>query len=538
MANGADLVGNGGDTVEARGGGGLIYGGNEDRIAEEGCGGEGMSDETHKRGAGRAKPITAEQKKELIDFFANSFDGWKGTSLPRKGVDLDLDKLLTKLGLTRSQASRQLCTFKKTSRPHLVGFRFDAEPAEIKKNMVARLGGVDVVVESVLDAFQSGDFCVRDALRGQYFENCRDEVRKHVQWLIEALIQAAAESSARSVSAAEQMVTKFAQKRFEVQRNGRTKFLDDKDLCAKVPRDNLHDQEPALLFAFLEQQSYETFTEMIADHERPELKAPDVVPSVDVFDCRAGLIYYLTGWLCFKIKRVLTKPGQRDDDTIRFWRAWFDHNKIDAAEADQHGLPTELTKRRVTARSIRYGGHEQLIEYASREAFTFVWGIEATYCKLLTTANLLAFGGDLVSMIHNVLAAHQPTMTLFLDTVPGDEMAKVQSNPKLAGELVVHLLTAYHRMRGRDFVKQLMSNLKSASADQNRNAHRDRMAAISTAASAAAKARTTTAGQKRNHGEMSSGDKDESEAWQTYFEAEEQAEVDDVEPADLLPPVV
>jgi len=298
----------------------------------------------------------------------------------------------------------------------------------------------------------------------------------------------------------------------------------------KTPHGN---HEPSLLFCFLEDYAFKTFLEMLADHERPELRPPDDQPDPDLTDSRAGLLYYLAGWLVFKVKRVVQRPGcRRDASTVKFWGQWFEHNTLAEHDAARHKLPTTLSDQRVRERMKQYG-RKQLIEYASFAAFAFMWGVEVTYSKLLTTANLLAFSGDLVVRIHEALIKHEPTLSLFRATIPHDALADRGESHALTKALAGHLLTCYHKMRGRDFVKQVMSNLKSASAAQNGNSHRDRLAATSTAASKAARARVED-NKKRSHDETAS-DAVDSPCTSCLFDAEEQAEEEEEESSDLLP---
>ena len=388
----------------------------------------------------RATPITAAQKSKLLELFKRSFDGWRSTSLPRVGVDQELDRLLKELGLSRSQAGRQLLHFKQASHPELVGIHVDSDASSIKVNIINRLGGVESVVDAALESFAESNFCVSDDFRGKYFADCRDAARKHVVALVEALVQAAAESSARSVAAADRMVKKFAEQRLALFWARREQFLLDTDLCQVVCEkvcnfvpSPLRPHEPALLFAFLEQQCFETFSDMLADHGRPELSPPDSLPDPDYTDRRAGLLYYLAGWLCFKVKRTLDNKARQDDESTAFWRRWFGRNAIGPDEAQEQGLPTALTDERVCARMLQYGGLEQRIEYALPALFAFVCGVEVTYSRLLTTANLLAYGDGLIVKIHAALVAHEPTMRLFRATLPDgalDAMTVPHTRPR------------------------------------------------------------------------------------------------------------
>jgi len=231
----------------------------------------------------RATPITAAQKSKLLELFKRSFDGWRSTSLPRVGVDQELDRLLKELGLSRSQAGRQLLHFKQASHPELVGIHVDSDASSIKVNIINRLGGVESVVDAALESFAESNFCVSDDFRGKYFADCRDAARKHVVALVEALVQAAAESSARSVAAADRMVKKFAEQRLALFWARREQFLLDTDLCQVVCEkvcnfvpSPLRPHEPALLFAFLEQQCSKRSPTCSPTTDAPSLDHPTV----------------------------------------------------------------------------------------------------------------------------------------------------------------------------------------------------------------------------------------------------------------------
>jgi len=391
----------------------------------------------------RATPITAPQKKALLELFTKKFAEWssasKNTALPRANMDKDLDALLVTHGLKRSQASRQLLNFKKANCPELVAVRVDVSAEDIQRNIEYRLGGVESFVSDVLESFEEHRFCVDDDVRRRYVGACRDAVKPHVEALVRAFVDAAAQK------------------------------------------------------------------------------------------------------------------GRRGESTTSFWERWFQHNTIGVDEAVRCGLPTELTDRRVNERAVKYRGRAQLIEYASRAVFEFVWGVEVTYAKLLTTANLLAFSGDLVVKIHEALIKHEPTLALFRATIPNGALADDGESRALTQALAGHLLTCYHKMRGRDFVKQVMSNLKwvqrlfvywrihrtdlwsrhrSASAAQNRNTHRDRMAAVAAAASNAA-AKRAEANRKHPHSEVSSGAGDDAPF--AVGTEEEEAEESAAKPKETTP---
>ena len=70
-----------------------------------------------------------------------------------------------------------------------------------------------------------------------------------------------------------------------------------------------------LFFVSLEQIAYQTFIETLADHDKPELIVVTEVDQIAVNDPRAGLLYYLAGWLLFRVKRYAlnTDMGAQSD---------------------------------------------------------------------------------------------------------------------------------------------------------------------------------------------------------------------------------
>ena len=106
-------------------------------------------------------------------------------------------------------------------------------------------------------------------------------------------------------------------------------------------------------------------------------------------------------------------------------------------------------------------------------------------------------------LIHKVIANHQPTIDLFLESLTVDQRTTIADSVPALTDLILRLLTAYHRMRGRDFVKHVMSKIKSVAAADNRTALRDGLAA---AASTAAKTRSkASVGRKRDRAAASAG---------------------------------
>ena len=103
-----------------------------------------------------------------------------------------------------------------------------------------------------------------------------------------------------------------------------------------------------LFFVSLEQIAYQTFIETLADHDKPELIVVTEVDQIAVNDPRAGLLYYLAGWLLFRVKRYAlnTDMGAQSD----FLKEWVHNNQLDMSAASLAKLPISIVVERRTSR--------------------------------------------------------------------------------------------------------------------------------------------------------------------------------------------
>ena len=93
----------------------------------------------------------------MLEYFAANFDSWASKNLPRQVVELELDAILEKRQLKRSQASRRLTAYEKT-RLELVAVSINADQSTIERNISNLLGGAEAVVDVLLDAFAESKF--------------------------------------------------------------------------------------------------------------------------------------------------------------------------------------------------------------------------------------------------------------------------------------------------------------------------------------------------------------------------------------------
>ncbi|KAJ8601185.1 hypothetical protein CTAYLR_009763 [Chrysophaeum taylorii] len=132
------------------------------------------------------------------------------------------------------------------------------------------------------------------------------------------------------------MVTRVTAKRMELQVKFRRDFTTDQLISEHMSRYYGADYPgAALLFSFIERDTYETIIQMLADHECPDLAAVNPPARPDLDDRRAGLVYYLAGWLCYKVKQAAPRSGR-----CEFWNEWLGHNALTSAEAQRFNLPS------------------------------------------------------------------------------------------------------------------------------------------------------------------------------------------------------
>ncbi|MEO0699408.1 MAG: hypothetical protein AAFY81_06785, partial [Pseudomonadota bacterium] len=442
-------------------------------------GGDGSTESAPARPA-RATRISDDAKRELRDFFARVAGSWPSQTLPKSGGDPELDQLQAKHKLQRAQITRQFLAYKKAGGAEPVPFA--ASEKDVEASLTKRIGDVDAFVQESCENFLDGTFCMDPPMVSECKEPardmvaaCLDAIKVHVQSLVRRLIHAIASNSAKSWNAAGIMACQLAKARDDIRDIVKSTFVTDGQILEQTRL--YYGDYPfgaQLLFCGLEDHVYTTLVESLADHERPFLEAADPLPETDASDRRAGLVYYLAGWLYFKVQRAVRSTG--DDDHKPHWRQWLATNAITLDQAEARSLPFQLTRGLAAKRGARYT-NVQLVVYASSELFDFVWAVEATYAKLLTTANLLAYGGNLVNCVQHAIESHEPTTRLF--TMTFSEELRLQLTDGVVRDLMDHMLGAYHRMRGRDFIRSRMSNLRAAAVTQNRSAHRDKMAAVS-----------------------------------------------------------
>uniref|UniRef100_A0A7S3JZC2 Uncharacterized protein n=1 Tax=Aureoumbra lagunensis TaxID=44058 RepID=A0A7S3JZC2_9STRA len=401
----------------------------------------------------RTELITNDQINALRELFSKKIDVWANHNLPRRGVDTELDEFLDEQKLKRSQASLQLRNFKRASRPELLQLRVDCSVEELGKRIRARVNGVDFVTNKALDDFRATYFFDDpkdiELVRPTYFDACREELKAYVVSIVEKLIVANAECTARSASAAGQMAASFSEKRYKFLAVEKEKFMKDQSLVSKIPC-TLHPHEPSLLFEKLQIQTYETYSKLLADDTLPDLKVSIEIVNPQNSEPRAHTLYYVVGWLLFKIKRMIISHPRSQE----YWSSFYEANIITRETAQHLGLPTEIIERRMQRCTNKFK-KPQFVEYASESMYKFIWNVERVYAKLLTPTNLMAYGSRaLIIKIDSMILSDEAIMSLFDETIPDTLMHDLRAKDNETRQLAHYILQNFHRMRGQLSIEQ------------------------------------------------------------------------------------
>jgi hypothetical protein len=182
-------------------------------------------------------------------------------------------------------------------------------------------------------------------------------------------------------------------------------------------------------------------------------------------------LYYISGYL---LSSVYEKDGSSSPLVIPL-RILVAAHSISVEEAKALNLPMELVTLRTSGSLI----------YSSLEMFNLVLILEHSFSSLLSLANIIAFGSEIMSRVQSVIMESDDISWAF-DSVMRvvDEHAKKRyvsiPDPR---PILRRILDAYVKMRGKDLVKSMMSRLRLKQSASTALPHRSQLAAAATAAS-------------------------------------------------------
>jgi len=197
-------------------------------------------------------------------------------------------------------------------------------------------------------------------------------------------------------------------------------------------------------------------------------------------------ICYIAGGALSALQKASTACENSDPTRSSLFTSFVAKHSITKKSAEVSGVPIRL----IVARS-----NGSLI-FPSHEVYSLVVLIEHAFSNLLTMENVLAFGGKIISEVYRLTRESKAIKAAF-DTcmAPVREVARAAGYTGVNGApLLEKVLKLYMRIRGKDAVKTLVSDLKQSALA---NSTRGRLAAT---ASASARRR----GSKRTSSEIAS----------------------------------
>lgn len=140
---------------------------------------------------------------------------------------------------------------------------------------------------------------------------------------------------------------------------------------------------------------------------------------------------------------------------------------LDKYEIADKNLPTAKVER-----TEMFGE----LKYISSQYFDFILRIEYVFIKVLTPLNLSVLGSKIISDIYSAFQSNETLFEYVKINILGIAYGYDNENEEVGiREVISYMTRTYCRMRGKDFVRNLMA----IEFDNLTKAHRSQMAAIS-----------------------------------------------------------
>ena len=211
------------------------------------------------------------------------------------------------------------------------------------------------------------------------------------------------------------------------------------------------------------------------------------IPIVDDYEPSSVLIkeviYNIAGYLLSSFRKKSELLRATDGITSALFASFAAVHCLRPEDATRQGLPVGLVKRQT------HGG----LVYASRDFYLGVCALEYAYHHCLSLAAAVALGPSLLLQAHaasSSWAPFQESLASCLVELPSTQHC-LDSAP-----LVNWTQHVYIRLRGKDFVKALLSELKLKQAASQAAAHRQTIASASSSASSVRRRKRTEAAQR------------------------------------------
>jgi hypothetical protein len=448
-------------------------------------------------GFGRRTTITPAGKEALIALF----EGKKWRALPRQPTldkDLGYMAIAHLHGLVRTQTSRQFATWRKFGKNTRQGTT--ASPDQIRAFVDETVGDINELNVASLDLVSKGPF----AKRRPSTEAGISELLRRIRRSDGAEASTAAELSSRSAlnlrvgALAGIVADNYASSRSAL-RHSSVSF----ELAINVSRDAwiaesreklcLTELFGSIDIADLKAETLDHFCNILLYHVDSSLctcfrrrfyvaaKYSMEIPIVDDYEPSSVLmkevIYNIAGYLLSSFRKKSELLRATDGQTSALFASFAAVHCLRPEDATRQGLPVGLVKRQTR------GG----LVYASRDFYLGVCALEYAYHHCLSLTAAVALGPNLLLRAHaasSSWAPFQESLASCLVESPSTQHC-LDSAP-----LVNWTQHVYIRLRGKDFVKALLSELRLKQAASQAVAHRQTIASATSSASSRRRKRT------------------------------------------------
>jgi len=400
--------------------------------------------------------ITAEAIQELQDYFkAKKYP--RNKTLPRAGGELELDAVILKHSLNRSQVARQLLGYKKKNFEYSTVV-FSHSKDELKKIISSHLPTeIEEFVRDVIntcipiddpgnrraeDTFR-WDFCETKEWGAAAFHTISANINtcKFLCDVVDEYAGIGAKYFPSTHKMKKSSEFSFVNARIRSHKNLKVKWMDiirSENLeCTGAGADYPVEVEWTRVFLFLEEQLFLQWAALSEAEGLPPIRIPENGGVATVHPHSQPVVCFTAGWiLAAMVNTTKNRTKAMQNDLWNFSQA----HSISPVESQKQGVPTSLIERREMKRLHR----------PSFKFFEFVCRIESIFMENFTVDMMVAYStGNLVNEIAMAIQTKneilQEFRTLYDNYVTDAAARKVLS----------YMLDKYAHMRGRWFVKSI-----------------------------------------------------------------------------------
>jgi hypothetical protein len=408
--------------------------------------------------------ITGEAKKEFHEYF-DKVNWTRNRKLPGNGRLPELDQIITKYGLKREQASRQLLNWKK-KRYEFAGRVFSLD-TDIIREIVddhMTMEPFDFVMSAIEDMMPPNEkkstrkkdefsqlFCETfgDQEQGEapslgpevltLFINPELDFVDYFTTIPKGYSDLAVKCFPKTATMVDDAEFDFTLERrrntyggwwedfYEiVEESRRTGYMP-------VACESLSKIDWRTPFLRVEEQLYFQWSTQNYEANMPPIK---IALEAEVHEYSKGVLYYTAGWIVSGLHEAAGIAAKKK----RYFRKLAVLHSLTKSDAETQELPTSVIDRKEIKHLYR----------PSKSFYEFIAHIETIFVQNLTVEMMMAYSaGNLLESIREAIVGNELMRTKFFELSGGDD----DFGESISSELMDYVLIKFKHMRGRWFVK-------------------------------------------------------------------------------------